>query len=142
VSVAVLSVLTRRWLVQAARLLVAMLLAVGLSASVAEATCGDYLTSHDDSTATHQMTHSGFSEPLPGVPRCSGPFCSRGPFEPIPVDPIHLEVDAGRFAQVSSPHQVVALTAEDRLYRLNGLPVPFTIADRLDRPPRLHAWIA
>jgi hypothetical protein len=119
-----------------------MLLAVGLSASVAEATCGDYLTSLDDSAATHEMSHSGSSESLPGVPRCTGPFCSRGPFEPIPADPIHLEVDAGRFAQVSSPDEAVALTAEDRLYRLNGLPVPFTIADRLDRPPRLSTRIA
>lgn len=137
-----LSALTRRWLVQAARLLTAMLLAIGLSASVAEATCGDYLASHDDSTATHEMSHSGSSESLPGVPRCSGPFCSRGPLEPIPADPVHLEVDAGRFAQVSSPHEAVALTAEDRLYRLNGLSVPLRLADRLDRPPRLHAWIA
>lgn len=137
-----LSALTRRWLVQAARLLAAMLLAVGLSASVAEATCGDYLISHDDSKATHEMTHGDSSESLPGVPRCSGPFCSRGPFEPIPADPIHLEVDAGRFAQISSPHEAVALTSQDRLCRPHGLPVPFTIADRLDRPPRLHAWIA
>ncbi|MBX3448839.1 MAG: hypothetical protein KF777_04720 [Planctomycetaceae bacterium] len=137
-----LSALTRRWLVQAARLPAAMLLAVGLSASVAEATCGDYLISHDDSTATHEMSPSGSSESLPGVPRCSGPFCSRGPFEPIPADPVHLEVEVGRFAQLSSPRDDVALTSQDRLCHPNGLPVPFTIADRLDRPPRLHAWIA
>lgn len=137
-----LSALTRRWLVQAARLLAAMLLAVGLNASVAEATCGDYLTSLDEAVVAHEMTPADTAESLPGVPRCSGPFCSRGPFEPIPVDPVHLEVDAGRFAQVSSPHDEVALTSQDRLSLPGGLPVPFTLADRLDRPPRLSTWIA
>lgn len=137
-----LSDLFRRWLFPAARLLAAMLLAVGLSASVAEATCGDYLTSLDDSAVAHEMTRADAAESRPGVPRCSGPFCSRGPFEPIPVDPVHLEVDAGRFAQVLSPRDEVALTSHDRLSLPGGLPVPFTLADRLDRPPRLSTRIA
>jgi hypothetical protein len=114
-----------------------ILLAVGVCAPSARATCGDYVIIGNSNTghmAGPASKHDSHSMPAPGQP-CHGPSCSKQPAAPMQTPTTKVQSQVEPWAYLFADSQALAAGA-DRLLAEVETDHPIDRANSIFRPPR------